>query len=139
MALDTTWGIIFFVCACIVATSFMVRCCCCLFNNWTAFKFCILGPPLYCFKKTCGRCIDSDKEVHHPDQEQNQHLAGPILTGPEVRSSTIYYFLHHKYPKIGCHLWMIPYLFNGVLCTQYVVWTQINSFANELRTQYIFL
>ena len=89
MALDTTWGIIFFVCACIVATSFMVKCCCCLFNNWTAFKFCILGPPLYCFKKTCGRCIDSDKEVHHPDQEQNQHLAGPILAGPEVRSSTI--------------------------------------------------
>ena len=88
--LDTTWGIISFVSACILATYFMYKCCRCLFDNWRVLcNLCILGPLQYCLKKTCGRCIDSDKEVPHSDQEQNQLLAGPILAGPEVRSSTI--------------------------------------------------
>ena len=85
----STWEIISYVSACILATYFMIKCCCCLFDNWRVWCVCILGPLQYCFKKTCGRCIDSDKEVPSPDKEQNQPLAGPILAGPGVRSSTL--------------------------------------------------
>ena len=84
----STEEIISYVFACIFATYLMIKCCCCLFN-WRVWCVYILGPLQYCFKKTCGRCKDSDKEVPHPNQEQNQPLAGPILAGPEVRSSTM--------------------------------------------------